>query len=261
MVDAVGLLWPSDAAGRATSRSDAPSWLEICTGTSAQSLQSNWPWFFLHLVLYIGQLVGFVLIVLHETLPRGGLLRGLGVLAAMGCISSCFGFSIAMPVVSLGLLHHRRPLTLPRARPKQEHKFVLNLVFWLTGITHVGAFLVAFIATVLSEPPSPLHVMNSLLGVPDCSQLPCAEEAQRQARLRQINEMTGTSSGFFLAMGLFCQALEATRKHMSRKLLARMFLVSLVLGPAAGGADALLLQSSLIGHGDGSENQKRTKSE
>lgn len=57
---------------------DASSWLEMCTGTSAASFQSNWPWFTLHLVLYAGQLAGFVLIVLHETVPHTGPFRGFG---------------------------------------------------------------------------------------------------------------------------------------------------------------------------------------
>ncbi|KID81689.1 hypothetical protein MGU_10961 [Metarhizium guizhouense ARSEF 977] len=247
-VHAAGLPWPLDAS----------SWLEICTGTSAASFQSNWPWFMLHLVLYAGQLAGFVLIVLHETVSHTGLVRGFGLVAAMACISSCFGFSTAMPIVSLWILH-RRPAQSVAAR--QARKSALRTAFWLTGITHVGAFLVAFAATAVSPDRGPFHLANSLLGVPDCSmsQLACAPAAQRQARVRQMNEMTGTSSGFFLAMGLFCQALAAAERRMGWKLLARMFLVSLVVGPAAGAADALVLRDALIGLGDGTRDHKETR--
>lgn len=272
-VHAAGLPWPLDAS----------SWLEICTGTSAASFQSNWPWFMLHLVLYAGQLVGFVLIILHETVSHTGLVRGFGyvhcraisflppapananhdprrsVVAAMACISSCFGFSTAMPIVSLWILH-RRPAQSVAAG--QARKLALQIAFWLTGITHVGAFLVAFAATAVSPDRGPFHLANSLLGVPDCSmsRLACAPAAQRQARVRQMNEMTGTSSGFFLAMGLFCQALAAAERRMGWKLLARMFLVSLVVGPAAGAADALVLRDdALIGLGDGTRDHKETR--
>ncbi|EFZ03005.1 hypothetical protein X797_008106 [Metarhizium robertsii] len=263
---------------------DASSWLEMCTGTSAASFQSNWPWFMLHLVLYAGQLAGFVLIVLHETVPHTGPVRGFGyvhrraisflppapananhdarrsLVAAMACISCCFGFSTAMPIVSLWIhVLHRRPAQSVAAG--QARKLALRTAFWLTGVTHVGAFLVAFAATAVSRDRGPFHLMNSLLGVPDCSvsQLACAPAAQGQARVRQMNEMTGTSSGFFLAMGLFCQALAAAGRRMGWRLLARMFLVSLVVGPAAGAADALVLRDALIGLGDGTRDHRETR--
>ncbi|KID72285.1 hypothetical protein MBR_08471, partial [Metarhizium brunneum ARSEF 3297] len=236
----------------------ASSWLEMCTGTSAASFQSNWPWFMLHLVLYAGQLAGFVLIVLHETVPHTGPVRGLGLVAAMACISACFGFSTAMPIVSLWLLHRRPAQSVAAGRAR---KLALRTAFWLTGVTHVGAFLVAFAATAVSPDRGPFHLMNSLLGVPDCSmsQLACAPAAQGQARVRQVNEMTGTSSGFFLAMGLFCQALAAAGRRMGWKLLVRMFLVSLVVGPAAGAADALVLRDAFIGLRDGTRDHRETR--
>jgi hypothetical protein len=44
----------------------AASLFDICVGTSLQSLCDDWPWFSLHLILYVGQLIGFILIIMHE---------------------------------------------------------------------------------------------------------------------------------------------------------------------------------------------------
>ncbi|TWU71192.1 hypothetical protein ED733_002044 [Metarhizium rileyi] len=163
-----------------------------------------------------------------------------------------------MPLLSLWLLRQSRKSEAADRPSRRQRRALLKAVFWATAVTHVGAFLVALTATILGRRDGPLHVMNSLLGVPDCSRLPCAEEAQRQARLRQINEMTGTSSGFFLTMGLYCQTPEARRIRMSWQLLVRMFLVSLILGPAAGGADVLLLRGL---HRGGFDNDARKQEE
>ncbi|KAL7626885.1 hypothetical protein AAE478_003659 [Parahypoxylon ruwenzoriense] len=155
-----------------------------------------------------------------------------------------------MPAVSVWMLrkcHNKRCLI---AHSRSSEKGFLRAIFWLSGITHIGVFLVAFTATLVPSllPPravAPLHVMNSLLGVPECSQVSCSELGRRQAKLRQINEMTGTSSGFFFAVGLLCRVLGHNNMKISPQLLLRIFFVSLIAGPAAGSADVLLLRHTM----------------
>ena len=92
-----------------------------------------------------------------------------------------------------------------------------------------------------------LKVMNSLVGVPDSRVVGVSATGARQARLRQINEMAGTSSGFFMTVGLLCREFESKGRRMTPGLLVWMFFVSLVAGPAAGGAAVLLLKDSMVG--------------
>nr|AFO69300.1 IdtS [Epichloe gansuensis] len=236
-----------DSSDATSSYETTSPWFGFRAVASMQSIWDNWPWFWLHLMLYIAQLVGLILMILHETVPHGAFLRKFGILAALGYLSYTLGLSTAFPVFSLGILNQFRAKKLVTAWPRRQEKALLRTIFWCTSISHIGVFVVAIVATLLPrDATAPFHIGNSLLGVPDCSQFPCSEVAARHARLRQINEMTGTSSGFFLIVGLFSRALEADNRHLSLRLMVRMFFVSLIAGPAAGSADVLLLRDSII---------------
>jgi len=129
--------------------------------------------------------------------------------------------------------------------------FRLRFLFAFSTATHISAFLAAFLATWAPSmlPPSstgPLHITNSLIGVPDAEEFGLSDMSVRQARLRQINEMTGTSSGFFLTVGLLSHLLEWKGQRLTPRLIAWMFLVSLVAGPAAGGAAVLMFRDYLV---------------
>ncbi|KAG5921875.1 hypothetical protein E4U61_006106 [Claviceps capensis] len=239
------------ASGHAELEAANCCWYELCMFASVSSWWRNWPWFALHLFLYTGQLVGLSAILLREAVPQGGLLRHLGIFIASTYLTRLLGLSTALPTISLWILHRHRhtkttlgPTTSLKNRLK--HDTFLRRIFWFSALTHIGSFLVAITATLTVGDRSPWHLTNTLLGVPDCSQLPCSQIAQRHARLRQINEMTGTSSGFFLTVGIFSQALTTDKARIGAQLLMRMFFVSLIAGPAAGGADVLLLRNSFI---------------
>ncbi|KAG6302916.1 hypothetical protein E4U09_001569 [Claviceps aff. purpurea] len=239
------------APGHAEHEAANCCWYELCMFASASSWWSNWPWFALHLFLYTSQLVGLSAILLREAVPQGGLLRRLGIFVASTYLTRLLGLSTALPTISLWILHrYRRTKTnlgpTTSLENGLEHDTFLRRIFWFSALTHIGSFLVAVTATLTVGDRSPWHLTNTLLGVPDCSQLPCSQIAQRHARLRQINEMTGTSSGFFLTVGIFYQVLTAGKAHVGAQLLMRMFFVSLIAGPAAGGADVLLLRNSFI---------------
>ncbi|KAG6021761.1 hypothetical protein E4U40_005090 [Claviceps sp. LM458 group G5] len=226
-------------------------WYELCIFASIPSWWRNWPWFALHLFLYTSQLLGLSAIILCEAVPQGGFLRRLGIFVASTHLTRLLGLSTALPIISLWILHrHRRTKTTvgptTSLRVRLQHDTFLRRIFWFSALTHIGSFLVAITATLTVGDRSPWHLTNTLLGVPDCSQLPCSQIAQRYARLRQINEMTGTSSGFFFTVGIFHQALTADKAHIGAQLLMRMFFVSLIAGPAAGGADVLLLRNSFV---------------
>ncbi|POR31678.1 Uncharacterized protein TPAR_08119 [Tolypocladium paradoxum] len=238
-------------------------WIEILGGVSMESIMHDWPWFSLHLFLYIGQLIPFVVIIMNEW-PSGrawtpfsdsGKRRVDKLMARsvslLGGLSVFFGFSTAMPVISLRILRGRQHRQRRRVMGRYQRP-ILSSMFLFSAATHVGAFLMAFIATwapsmLGPRAAAPMHVLNSLAGVPGSTQVGVSGTGIRQARLRQINEMTGTSSGFFMTAGLLCRVLESKGQHMTVKLLAWMFLVSLVAGPAAGGAAILLLRDSIVG--------------
>lgn len=174
-------------------------------------------------------------------------------------LSALGGFSKAMPAVSLWILgSRRRPGRGAGAGSGRARRALLGGLLLLSAATYVGAFAVALAATwapslFAAQAAGPLHLMNSLLDVPAAGGvaglLPGA--LVRQARLRHINEMTGTSSGFFLAAGLLWRALEARGRRLPPELVAWMFLVSLVAGPAAGAAAVLLLLDLVASRGDG----------
>lgn len=42
------------------------AWLEVFAGVSIESLLNDWPWFSLHLFLYVGQLIPFTIIIINE---------------------------------------------------------------------------------------------------------------------------------------------------------------------------------------------------
>lgn len=42
------------------------TWLDLFTGASVESLLNDWPWFSLHLFLYVGQLFPLIIIVINE---------------------------------------------------------------------------------------------------------------------------------------------------------------------------------------------------
>ncbi|KAG6110880.1 hypothetical protein E4U13_005180 [Claviceps humidiphila] len=241
------------ATGHARHEAANCSWYELCIFASMSSWWKNWPWFALHLFLYTSQLAGLSAIILCEAVPQGGFLRRLGIFVASTYLTRLLGLSTALPTISLWILHrHRRTKTTVGPtrswRHGPEHDTFLRRIFWFSALTHIGSFLVAVTAALTVGDRSPWHLTNTLLGVPNCSQLPCSQIAQRYARLRQINEMTGTSSGFFLTAGIFYQALAADTDKFRKgaQLLIRMFFVSLIAGPAAGGADVLLLRNLFI---------------
>lgn len=193
-------------------------------------LWEQWPWFSLHLFLYLGQLIPFAIMV--EMISP---VRKLRAVSLLGLLSAILGFAAAMPALSLWILQAAEHKALSR-----RQRSVLGKLAFLSAVTHVGAFVVALSTACLGLDSSPWHVMNSLLSGPDHpGRLP--EKALREARLRQINEMTGTSSGFFMAAGLLLLRLESCGRGMSVGLVALMFLVSLVAGPAAGSAVVMLL--------------------
>nr|AFO69307.1 IdtS [Aciculosporium take] len=226
-------------------------------GSSDHALPSVWkdkPWFALHLILYIGQMIGLCSILLREMVPNGNIPSKIGygiqTFVASAYLSRILGLSTALPLLSLWTLHRCRRTnqsmqTIAR-RSRSEEEVFLSRVFWFSTLTHIGPLLVAVMATFAAGPESPYHLSNSFLGVPDCSQLPCSQVAQKDARLRQINEVTGTSGGFFLTLGLFCQVLGAKGTRLGWRRLTRVFFVSLIAGPAAGGADVLLLRDSFV---------------
>ncbi|PHH78826.1 hypothetical protein CDD80_6197 [Ophiocordyceps camponoti-rufipedis] len=206
------------------------SWLEDLGGVSVALLWEEWPWFSLHLFLYLGQLIPFA-IMLEMTSP----LRKLRAVSLLSLLSAIFGFAAAMPALSLWILQVAEHKGLSR-----RQRSVLGTLAFPSTVTHIGAFVVALSTAYLGLDSSPWHVMNSLLSVPDYpGRLP--EKAVREARLRQINEMTGTSSGFFMSAGLLLLRLESCGQEVSVGLVAWMFLVSLVAGPAAGSAVVMLL--------------------
>ncbi|KAI1121479.1 hypothetical protein F5Y10DRAFT_288433 [Nemania abortiva] len=221
------------------------SWFELWMGSSFASLKGDWPWFSLHMFLYISQLVGFILLILHHTMPHKSILFRIGTIVVLGIVSDCFGLSVAMPIISLSILHVHSTSTYRVVRSGASSRNFLAAVFWITAGAHVGAFLVAIAASRMPRQIAPFHLMNSLIDVPCCANTHCSEGLQREARLRQINEMVGTSSGFFMTVGLLSQLLGQKKLKMSRQLLGRMFLVSLVAGPAAGGADVLLIRDAM----------------
>ncbi|KYK60564.1 hypothetical protein DCS_01701 [Drechmeria coniospora] len=212
-------------------------WVEL-TGVSIDSIQDSWPWFCLHTFLYVGQLIPFTVIVLCEASQP---LRTVAALA----VSSCFcGFAAAMPLVSLWILGGRQHKQSQQWTSERRRLFLSSMLY-LSAATHLGAFFVALMATwapaLMGSYAAPLHVMNSLAGVPRTAH-GISAAAIREARLRQINEMTGTSSGFFMTAGLLGRTLESRGRRMTLRLLTWMFLVSLVAGPAAGGAAVILLR-------------------
>ncbi|KAF4585501.1 IdtS [Ophiocordyceps camponoti-floridani] len=128
--------------------------------------------------------------------------RKLRAVSLLGLLSAILGFAAAMPALSLWILQAAEHKALSR-----RQRSVLGKLAFLSAVTHVGAFVVALSTACLGLDSSPWHVMNSLLSGPDHpGRLP--EKALREARLRQINEMTGTSSGFFMAAGLLLLRLE-----------------------------------------------------
>lgn len=155
-----------------------------------------------------------------------------------------------MPIISLIILRFHSYRQPPATTIQRS---VLGVLLMFSAVTHIAAFSIALFATLVPQAFSPetasyLHIMNSLFGVADITHdtsgillAPRIVNAAWNARLRQINEMTGTSSGFFMAAGILCRALDARGQHVTIELVMWMFLVSLIAGPAAGSAAVLLL--------------------
>ncbi|KJZ73002.1 hypothetical protein HIM_07574 [Hirsutella minnesotensis 3608] len=155
-----------------------------------------------------------------------------------------------MPVVALWILHGPKDMKHSGAS-KFSKRFILGLLFLLSTITHIGAFSIAGVATWIPSmfggtDLAPLHISYSLLNVPEPDQLDLPYTSIRQARLRQINEMIATSSGFFMAAGIFWQGLEARATSVTPEIWLWMFLVSLIAGPAAGSAVILLFADFMV---------------
>ncbi|RDA95733.1 hypothetical protein CP533_1100 [Ophiocordyceps camponoti-saundersi (nom. inval.)] len=224
------------------------NWLEDLAGISLTSLRDDWPWFSLHLFLYLGQLIPFAAIVeIESPLPRSN-----AAIAVLALLSVFFGFAAAMPAVSLWILWSGE------RRLSRCQRSALRTLGLFSALTHVGAFLVAFTAAWSGSVSSPWHVMNSLLSVPSPGQDSISESGIRQARLRQINEMTGTSSGFFMAAGTLLLGLESRgRRGVTLGLVLWMFLLSLVAGPAAGSAAVILLADDVAA--DETHDTKRNR--
>ncbi|PFH59495.1 hypothetical protein XA68_12255 [Ophiocordyceps unilateralis] len=211
------------------------NWLEDLGGVSPASLRDSWPWFSLHLFLYLGQLIPFAAIIeIKSPLPE----KKFRAVTVLAILSAILGFAAAMPVVSLWIFWADER---PCKRLSRGQRSALRTLAFFSTLTHVGAFLIALTAAWLGLVFSPWHVMNSLLSVPTPGHAGLSESSIRQARLRQINEMTGTSSGFFMAAGILLLVLESCRRRVTPGLVTWMFLVSLVAGPATGSAAVILL--------------------
>ncbi|KJZ71107.1 hypothetical protein HIM_09526 [Hirsutella minnesotensis 3608] len=235
-------------------------WLEVLAGVSFESLQDDWPWFSLHLFLYMGQLIPFVVIIIMVSTMDKKIWVLFRVVAMLGGLSTFCGLSIGMPIVSVWILHGHKDRRQHRDT-SWYRRSILGSLLLLSTFTHIGSFAAAFIATwvpsaIGTRPNGPMHMMNSLVNVPMPGQMELPTASVRQARLRQINEMTGTSSGFFMAAGILWRVLESRGKHISYELLIWMFLVSLIAGPAAGSAAVLLLAETIVSE-DGFQGQHR----
>lgn len=147
-------------------------------------------------------------------------------------------------------LHQQKPScrapTLYRRR-----RIALGSIFLISTVTHVGAFSIALLATwmpslLTTNAAQALHIMHSLSGVPDHAAFGLSAVNTQGARLRQINEMIGTSSGFFLTVGLLCHTMDSVNQRLRFEMIAWMFFVSLIAGPAAGGAAVLLARDWIL---------------
>lgn len=165
-------------------------------------------------------------------------------------LSILFGFSIAAPVVSVMLsrqsLSEHAVVNLGSTR-----RFFLGSLFIFSATTHIGVFALAAAATwapglFTTEAARALHINHSLLGMIEVTQRGLSSAHIRDARLRQINEMTGTSSLFLFKAGLLCNSMQQRNMVVTKELVLWMFLTSLVAGPGAGAAAVLLLRDSIV---------------
>ncbi|RDA85073.1 hypothetical protein CP532_3095 [Ophiocordyceps camponoti-leonardi (nom. inval.)] len=228
------------------------NWVEALAGVSLVSLRDDWPWFSLHLFLYLGQVIPFAAIVEMKSPLR----KRNAAVAVLATLSVFFGFAAAMPAVSLWILW------ADDRRLSQGQRSALRTLGSFSAFTHVGAFVIAFTASWSGSVSSPWHVMNSLLSVPSPTEasIHVSESGIRQARLRQINEMTGTSSGFFMAASILFLVLESRsrRKGWTLGLVTWMFLLSLVAGPAAGSAAVILLADDVAAEDETHDTKRKT---
>jgi hypothetical protein len=165
-------------------------------------------------------------------------------------LSIIFGFSIAAPATSLMLL--RRHLNERSvANLGSPRRFFLGSLLLLSAATHIGAFALAAAATWVpgiftAEAAHAFHVNHSLVGMIETAQTSLPSAHICHARLRQINEMTGTSSLFLLNFELLCKAIWGKNMAVTKELVLWTFLISLVAGPAAGSAAVLILRDAIL---------------
>ncbi|KOS19886.1 hypothetical protein ESCO_005800 [Escovopsis weberi] len=249
-------------------------------GIVPAALVSTWPLVALHWAMYVSQFTPLVAMMVMESMHQRKAWAALVTVTLLVLANPVIGLSSAMPLTSIIFFAlHRLPSSRQEAPPPDNTKkakqtstvpgggvprgsagrrLLLGLILLGSTAAHIGLWILAISATVeptLFNPhaANALHVMNSLAGVPPSPRIgssdPWAEpwaSMLRVARLRQINEMVGTSSGFFAAVGLFCDALAAKGRRVSLEAVLWMFLISLVAGPAAGCASLLLARDWLL---------------
>lgn len=130
-------------------------------------------------------------------------------------------------------------------------RFFLGSLLIFSATTHIGAFALAAAATWVpglftAEAARALHINHSLLGMIDVTQTGLSFAHIRYARLRQINEMTGTSSLFLFTVGLLWNSLQGKNMAVTKELVLWMFLTSLIAGPGAGAAAVLMLRDFIV---------------
>lgn len=130
-------------------------------------------------------------------------------------------------------------------------RFFLGSLLLLSATTHIGAFALATAATWVPgiftiEAAHAFHINHSLVGVIDAVQTGLPSAHIRHARLKQINEMTGTSSLFLFNLELLWSTISAKNLSITIELILWTFWISLIAGPASGSAAVLILRDSIV---------------
>lgn len=165
-------------------------------------------------------------------------------------LSIIFGFSVAAPVISL-MLSRQNLNEQSVVNSGSTRRLFLGSLLILSATTHIGAFALAAAATWVPgvftvEAAHAFHINHSLLSMVEAAQTGLPSAHIRHARLRQINEMTGTSSLFLLNLELLWRTTWAKNMAITKELILWIFWFSLVAGPASGSAAVLILRDSIV---------------
>lgn len=165
-------------------------------------------------------------------------------------LSIIFGFSIAAPVTSL-ILSSQNLNEQFVVNSGSTRRFLLGSLLLLSATTHIGAFALAAAATWLPaiftvEAAHAFHVNHSLVGMVEAAQTGLPSANIRHARLRQINEMTGTSSLFLFNLELLWKTIWGKNLAITKELILWVFWLSLIAGPASGSAAVLILRDAIV---------------